>query len=81
MSVDASTEDRFLALTVRSLRRTSRSPLGRFDPFVKPSANDRYLAKQTAGVDGLCSLMRKGGTLLRVSTLSGACVLCALAGA
>jgi hypothetical protein len=35
----------------------------------------------TAAVRGLCSLMGQGGSLFRMSTLSGACVLCALAGA
>ena len=35
-------------------------------------------AKRPAGIDGYCSLMGQGGSCFRMSTLSGACVLCVL---
>jgi hypothetical protein len=44
----------------------------------RPSARAAICAQQTAGVDGYCSLMGQGGSCFRMSTLSGACVLCVL---
>ena len=40
-AIYAFTEDRFLAPLGRSYSRSGRPTQGRFDPFVKPSPNDR----------------------------------------
>jgi hypothetical protein len=50
-ATDAFTEVRFLALTARSWGQSRRPASGRFDPFAKPTINDRLLAKETARTD------------------------------
>jgi hypothetical protein len=43
LAATSSGEVRFQALSVRSPGRSQRTAKGRFDPFAKPWADDRYL--------------------------------------